>query len=125
MIALEEFGQFGFALYLISQLNLSINYYLLLPAFFIPDLFAVGYLINKSMGTIMYNFSHHKLIALVLIATGLILKNDYWLMAGLLTYSHSCFDRMIGYGLKYLDSPSHTHLGYIGKEKFKNPVDYF
>ena len=53
------------------------------------------------MGAIMYDFSHHKLVAIVLIGMGL-MTNQYWLLAGLLAFAHSSFDRMIGYGLKVL-----------------------
>jgi len=31
-------------------------------------------------------------------------------------YGHSSFDRLCGYGLKYVDDFKHTHLGWIGKK---------
>ena len=123
LVALEELAQLAASFYFIAQLTISINYYLLVPGFFAPDLFALGYLINRKVGAFSYNFSHHKLIAIILIAAGYLLKNEYWQLAGLLTYAHSSFDRTIGYGLKYADSPDRTHLGFIGREKFKNPPD--
>jgi len=119
LLALEELAQFGLALYGISLLPIQVNYFLLVAAFFIPDLFAAGYLINKSIGAVMYNFSHHKLVAIAMIVAGLLLLKEFWILAGLLFYAHSAFDRILGYGLKYSDSFQHTHLGYIGKEKFK------
>ena len=123
LIALEELAQFVASLYLVAQLALPNNPYLLIPAFFAPDLFALGYLVDKKVGTLLYNFSHHKLVALSLVATGYAVNNEYCQLAGLLAYAHSSFDRAIGYGLKYVASPNRTHLGYIGKEKFKNPPD--
>ena len=119
ILALEEVAQFCICLFAIWKLQVGLNGWMFL-FFFVPDIFAVGYLVNKSTGAFMYNFAHHKFIAIVLVITGLFFKQDYIIYAGLLAYAHSSFDRMIGYGLKYPDSPSHTHLGYIGKERFKN-----
>lgn len=125
MLALEELAQMAGCFYALSQLNISFNYYLLVPAFFLPDLYAIGYLINNKAGAAMYNFSHHKLVALLLVLIGIVLSHEWTVAAGIIAYAHSSFDRMIGYGLKYMDSPSHTHLGFIGKEKFKNEKDHF
>jgi Domain of unknown function (DUF4260) len=123
LLALEELAQFGLALYGISLLTMSVNYYLLVLAFFIPDLFAIGYLISKPVGAVMYNFSHHKFVAIAMIVVGLWMRQEFWILAGLLFYAHSAFDRILGYGLKYSDSFQRTHLGYIGKEKSKNLPD--
>jgi len=125
ILSLEEFGQFCLSLFAINQLSINLHFYFLIPAFFIPDLFALGYLIDQRAGAILYNFSHHKLVACIAIATGLLLTNQYWMLAGLLLYAHSSFDRTIGYGLKYFDAADHTHLGFIGKSKFKNIPDHF
>ena len=119
LLTLEEFAQFILAVYGITLVPVPFNSYWLILAFFIPDLFAVGYFISPKVGAVMYNFSHHKLTAIVLIAYGL-LGHSLSLLTGLLFYGHSSFDRILGYGLKYLDSFSQTHLGYIGKEKSKN-----
>jgi len=125
LIALEEFAQFIFVVWIIYQLPTSFNTLSLFLLFFAPDLFAVGYLINRKIGAILYNFSHHKLIALALISMGFIENSNPVIVIGLLVYAHSSFDRVIGYGLKYLESPNLTHLGYIGKEKYKNTIDHF
>ncbi len=120
-IALEEAAQFFFALFMISRLPIPINAWTILY-FFLPDCFAIGYVINKTTGAVLYNIAHHKLVALALVFGGFYFKQDYVLLAGLLCYAHSSFDRMIGYGLKYPDSPNHTHLGWVGKERHKeNP----
>ena len=125
LLALEEFAQLLICIYGFSQLNISYNYFILVPAFFAPDLFAIGYLINKSVGACLYNFSHHKLVAIVIMSIGMMTSNQFIIACGLIAYAHSSFDRMIGYGLKYIDSPNHTHLGFIGKEKPKNEKDHF
>ena len=88
-----------------------------IAAFFAPDFFAVGYLINRRAGAFTYNFAHSKLTALPLLLTGLLTNQAYVLFTGLLVFGHSCFDRALGYGLKYPDSPDHTHLGLVGKAR--------
>jgi hypothetical protein len=44
------------------------------------------------------------------------LTNQAFLIAGIVLFGHSAFDRILGYGLKYPDSFNNTHLGRIGKE---------
>jgi hypothetical protein len=90
--------------------------------FFVPDLSIFFYLINKKMGAIMYNIFHHKGVMFLIIALGYIADNELLVKVGLIFMSHSCFDRIAGYGLKYLDSFDHTHLGWIGKSKHKNII---
>jgi hypothetical protein len=121
LIALEEFAQFVLACYAMHWLKIPFNY-LFIVYFFVPDVFAVGYLVNPSVGAMMYNFSHSKFIAIALILLGLF-SNEYIILAGLFAYAHSSFDRMLGYGLKYMDASDHTHLGLIGKRKHLNPPD--
>ncbi|MDR3681319.1 MAG: DUF4260 domain-containing protein [Flavipsychrobacter sp.] len=118
-IAIEEAAQFALTILAISQLPISIHWWIV-PAFFAPDLFAIGYLVNPKVGAFMYNLAHHKLVAILVIVAGFYFKQPYYTLAGLIIYSHSSFDRMLGYGLKYNDSFGHTHLGYIGKEAYKN-----
>ena len=120
IIKLEEAAQFVFSLYII-QIRLPFHaWYILI--FFLPDAFAIAYFIGPKAGAFFYNLSHHKGISLILIAAGFIINSNPILLYGLLFFSHSCFDRMVGYGLKFSDSPNHTHLGYIGKEKYRNGI---
>jgi len=56
----------------------------------------------------------------IVILIGWYLHNDLIIKIGLLFMAHSCFDRALGYGLKYSDSFDHTHLGWIGKSKHLN-----
>ena len=47
---------------------------------------------------------------------GLILVPDVVALqvAGIILFTHSNMDRILGYGLKYPDDFKHTHLGWIG-----------
>jgi hypothetical protein len=58
----------------------------------------------------------------LIIALAYIAHNELLVKVGLIFMSHSCFDRIAGYRLKYQDSFDHTHLGWIGKNKHKNMV---
>ncbi len=82
-----------------------------------PDISMLGYLINNKAGAILYNIFHHKGVAIALALTGWYLHADYLLIAGIILFSHSCMDRVFGYGLKYFTGFSDTHLGKIGKDR--------
>lgn len=88
--------------------------------FFVPDVSFALYLVSPAAGAAAYNVLHHKGVIAALILAGLILQNDMMIMVGLIFMSHSSFDRVFGYGLKYTDSFHHTHLGWIGKGADKN-----
>ena len=96
------------------------SWVLFVSLFFVPDISFVFFLLSKKSGAILYNIFHHKGIIVLFIALGYFISNDIILKVGLIFMAHSCFDRVAGYGLKYLDSFDHTHLGWIGKSKDKN-----
>ncbi len=85
--------------------------------FLAPDLSMIGYLISPQVGAVTYNFVHHKAVAVVVILIGFISNMPWVTFTGLILLSHSSFDRVLGYGLKYPDAFEHTHLGMIGKAK--------
>lgn len=93
---------------------------LYLGLFFVPDFAFALYLITKKLGAIAYNVFHHKGLMALIIIIGFFLQNELVIKVGLIFMAHSCFDRVAGYGLKYLDDFDHTHLGWIGKSKHKN-----
>jgi hypothetical protein len=111
----EEAAQFAIAIFAISYLPIHFGWWLWPLLFLAPDLSAMGYLINNKVGAATYNLVHHKGVAAVVLAAGLLLSNPVIVVAGLLLWAHSSFDRMLGYGLKYPDAFKNTHLGTIGK----------
>lgn len=112
-LKLEELAMFGISLYCFSHLPYAGWWFAVL--FLTPDLSMLGYIINTKVGAISYNILHHKGIALAIVALGIIMTSSPILFAGILLFSHACFDRILGYGLKYSDSFFNTHLGKIGK----------
>lgn len=93
---------------------------LYLGLFFVPDVAFLLYLITKKIGAIGYNVLHHQGIMAGIILLGYAWENEFVVQLGLIFMAHSFFDRVAGYGLKYLDDFDHTHLGWIGKSQHKN-----
>lgn len=88
--------------------------------FFAPDISFAAYVISKKLGAIAYNVFHHQGFLFALCAMGYFIDEQVLLQVGLIFLAHSNFDRVAGYGLKYLDNFDHTHLGWIGKSKHLN-----
>jgi hypothetical protein len=114
IIKLEELAQFAVVVVAVYYLPVQFSWWAWIVIFLLPDLGMLGYLINTQVGGITYNLLHHKLIALAVLGIGWYCSMPYIIMAGLVLYGHSSFDRMMGYGLKYFDAFKHTHLGMLG-----------
>ena len=83
----------------------------------VPDFSMAGYLANPATGATLYNVGHS------LLGPGLLL-GWRWLggptaaLAGAgIWIAHIGIDRLFGYGLKYSDDFTHTHLGTIGRRR--------
>lgn len=83
--------------------------------FFFPDISFAGYLFGKKLGCILYNFFHSYItpIALGILSWIYLIPNGQ--LIALIWVAHIGFDRSLGYGLKYAEGFSYTHLGRIGK----------
>jgi hypothetical protein len=115
VLKLEEAAMFALAVYLNSFLSYAGWIYWAL--FLTPDIGFAGYLFNARAGAFTYNLLHHKGLAILFYIAGVWLSVELLQFVGLLLFGHSSFDRMAGYGLKYVDDFHHTHLGFIGKNK--------
>jgi Domain of unknown function (DUF4260) len=115
LLKLEEFFLFGLSLFLFSKLNYP--WWLYAVLFFAPDLSMVGYFGGPKMGATVYNFIHHKGLAIGFYILGAILMDPALQFTGLILLGHSSLDRVFGYGLKFSDSFNSTHLGRIGKQQ--------
>lgn len=123
-LQLEEWGQLAIALILLYLLPLHLSWWLWILLFFAPDVSMIGYAVNNRMGGILYNIGHHKAVAAAVFIWGLLAGSISLQTAGLLLWAHSCFDRVLGYGLKYPEHFSHTHLGRIGKKEYVLASDH-
>lgn len=112
-LKLEETAMFLMGIVGFYLLDYSWWWFLLL--FFAPDLGMIGYVFGDKTGAFCYNLLHHKGLAILLWLPGLWLKVPFLQLIGVILFSHSAFDRILGYGLKYERGFKFTHLGEIGK----------
>ncbi len=113
LIILEEIAQFLLGIFLFSRLDFDWWWF---PALIlVPDLSMVGYLLNPKIGAWIYNFFHHKLLAVIVFVSGYYTDSQILILAGAILFAHSAMDRVFGYGLKYEDAFTNTHLRKIGK----------
>jgi hypothetical protein len=99
IIRLENLCVFGICLLIYFLYDLSWKEFLIY--FFVPDAFLCGYLINKRIGAITYNFSHNYIFPLLISCITIYTGNDKLLSLSLILCAHIGFDRMLGFGLKY------------------------
>lgn len=114
IIKLEELGLFLFGIFLFNQMNYVWWWFLAL--ILAPDLSMIGYIFGNKTGAFCYNLFHHKAIAIVVYLSGIYFHQNEIQLAGIILFSHSSMDRMLGYGLKYETGFKFTHLGKIGKQ---------
>lgn len=114
MLAIEEAAQCVIAILALYFQPLELPGWAWGLLFFAPDIAMLGYLAGPRTGARTYNLAHHKGIALSILALGWLLTAPVVVVAGLLLFAHSSFDRMLGYGLKYPRGFGFTHLGRIG-----------
>lgn len=83
--------------------------------FLTPDLSLLGYLAGPKVGAVSYNLAHSYSGSVACLAAGLVFTAPTILSVGFIWCAHIGFDRALGYGLKYSDGFSFTHLGRIGR----------
>ena len=115
ILKLEEAAMFGVCIYALSLFH--VDWWVYLVLLLGPDIGMIGYLINNTIGGVLYNLLHHKGIAVAIFTIGLILKDEMTQITGIILFGHSSMDRMFGYGLKLNEGFKYTHLGIIGKNK--------
>ena len=114
IIRLEELIKLAAAIYFSWEIGFSPLVFILF--LLVPDVSMIGYIVNSRWGAYLYNLMHHQAVGIALIVGGYIMKDNRVIFAGLILVAHSSLDRMLGFGLKYVDDFKHTHLGLIGKK---------
>jgi hypothetical protein len=109
MLRLEGACIFGSTIWAYSQFKQS--WWTFAGLLLVPDLGMAGYLANTSVGAAIYNSAHTETPPLLLLCTALARDNKAVAGLALCWLGHIGMDRMLGYGLKYGSSFSHTHLG--------------
>jgi hypothetical protein len=85
--------------------------------FLLPDLSFLGYFAGARIGALSYNAAHSYLGAMSCLVIAYTTSSPILLSAGLIWLAHIGFDRALGYGLKYAEGFTYTHLGRIGRDK--------
>lgn len=113
LIKSEELAMFLFTGFLFW--NTDFAWWCFPALLLIPDISMIGYAINNKIGAYLYNFVHHKGLALLAYIVGFVMESPATELAGIILFAHSSMDRLFGYGLKHVSSFRHTHLGKIGR----------
>ncbi|ACU06912.1 conserved hypothetical protein, membrane [Flavobacteriaceae bacterium 3519-10] len=113
LLTLESAAFLMIGIFAFTQTGLS--WWWFAGLFFAPDVSMLGYLVNNKAGAFAYNLFHHLGVAILVFVAGKYFSVIELELSGIILFSHSAFDRILGYGLKYEDSFHHTHLGRIGK----------
>ena len=117
VLKLEEAAMTAIALYFLSLHSLGLSAWIWTLLFFAPDISMLGYLVNARTGAYVYNLFHHKGFALLLVTVGFLADIEILIAAGILLFAHASFDRIWGYGLKFVTGFKDTHLGSLDKNE--------
>ncbi len=113
-LQLEELAMFLGGMLLFYQLDVAFWWFFVL--LLVPDVGAMGYAVNNTIGAFVYNLFHHRGLAVLLYILGMHFAILELQVAGIILFSHAAMDRFFGFGLKYEKGFKFTHLGKIGKE---------
>jgi Domain of unknown function (DUF4260) len=105
------------ALVVVTFVELDFAWWWLLALFLLWDLSMVGYIASPRLGAITYNVGHSYLGPAGLLAVTLASDAQWPAFVALTWAFHIAVDRLLGYGLKFTDRFTHTHLGEIGAER--------
>lgn len=108
ILKFEGFTTLLLALFVYQLMGFNWVWFLLL--IFVPDISLVGYLKNKKIGALIYNFVHNLVTATILIFVGFLSGIELFTMIGIILIAHVGMDRALGYGLKYPTSFKQTHV---------------
>ena len=84
-----------------------------LTLFLVPDVSMLGYLINRRIGALFYNFGHSYLSPALLLLIGELTAIPALHGPALIWFAHIGLDRLAGFGLKYKTGFKDTHLGCL------------
>ncbi|OWR15006.1 DUF4260 domain-containing protein [Chryseobacterium sp. VAUSW3] len=106
-----------FLIGVLAFIQTGISWWWFAAMFFLPDLSMLGYMAGSKAGAFFYNIFHHFTVGILCFVVGKYLGSDYLTVAGIILFTHSAFDRILGYGLKYPNGFHNTHLGIIGHQQ--------
>ena len=93
----------------------GVSWWIYAVLFLAPDLSFAGYLAGPRVGALVYNAAHSYMAPMALLVAGILFWPPLALSIAMIWLAHIGFDRALGYGLKYSDGFTFTHLGRIGR----------
>jgi hypothetical protein len=117
LLQLEEVAQTALGIVALYYQPVHVGWWLWIILFLSPDISMLGYAVSTRIGACTYNIFHHKGVAIVMAAIGFYTGHQWVMLAGIILFAHSSFDRVMGYGLKYQDNFKHTHLGWMREKE--------
>ena len=108
IVRIENGCAFAISFYIYMLLDFPI--WLFFVLLLVPDITMIGYVINKEIGAVVYNFGHSLISPLVILLSYFYFSKDYLLMISIIWIAHIFMDRLLGFGLKYGDSFNKTHI---------------
>lgn len=119
LLRLEGLGVF--VLSLLAYAQWGSDWSTLAWFFLAPDLAMLAYVLGPKAGAAAYNLSHTSLGPVAMLAIGVLWPSPMAITVGLIWAAHIGFDRALGYGLKYAQGFTLTHLGTIGRQQPPDP----
>ena len=74
----------------------------------IPDIFMLGYVINRKTGSYVYNIGHTYITPIIIALLYLYIDEKLLLQIALIWLAHISMDRTMGFGLKYSSDTDKT-----------------
>ena len=102
------------ALLVVAFVELGFDWWWLLALFLVFDVSMIGYAHSPRLGAWTYNAVHSYLAPAAVGMGGIVSGARSAAFLALSWGFHIAIDRLLGYGLKFTDRFSHTHLGEIG-----------
>jgi|LakMenE18May11ns_1017448.scaffolds.fasta_scaffold9925922_4 hypothetical protein len=73
----------------------------------------VGYIVNIRIGVVAYNLTYHKATCIACLIIGYFLQSNDTIVMVIIILSHSAFDCVLGFGIKYPDYFKYTSFGNL------------
>ena len=88
--------------------KLEFSIWLFLLLLLVPDIFMLGYVINRKIGRYVYNIGHTYITPIIIALLYLYIDERLLLQIALIWLAHISMDRTLGFGLKYSSDTNKT-----------------
>lgn len=99
---------FIFIIIIAVYFKLEFSIWLFLLLLLVPDIFMLGYVINRKTGSYVYNIGHTYITPIIIALLYLYIDEKLLLQIALIWLAHISMDRTMGFGLKYSSDTDKT-----------------